>query len=304
MVHSRRRIRAFLVGAALLGSGALISGCGGSSNTSKKSASATTKRVSLVRAADVSAGATGFKLNMTMHIDAAGHSADVSANGSFTPKAHQGSLTMNIGGGALNGQTLQMQMVISGGTIYMKLPAALAAKVPGGKPWISIDTAQMGKALNMPGYGSILNSSSSVFDPGQYLDYLKAASDGSIQTVGQETIDGVQTTHYRAQVDFSKLPDAVPAAERPVMRQLIQALQAHHTKVGSFPVDVWIDGSNLVRKIAMTLDMTVNGQTLTEAITLDISDYGTQPAPTVPSPGQTTNLSSMMQQQGRSGISG
>ena len=298
MVRNRRRIRTFLMSAALLGSGALIAGCGGSSNNITKSASASTKHVSFVRAADVSSAAAGFKLNMAMHITTAGHSVEVNANGSFTPKARQGSMTMDLSG--LNGQNVQMQMVLSGGTMYMKLPASLAAKVPGGKPWISIDFSQMGKAMNIPGYGSMLNGSSGVFNPGQYLDYLKAASDGSVKDLGQETVDGVQTTHYQAQIDFAKLPDAVPAAQRPAIRQLVKLLQAH-AKLGTMPVDAWIDNSNLVRKVALTLNATVNGQQLNEAITLNITDYGTQPAPTVPSPDQTTNLSSMMQGSGLSG---
>ena len=304
MVRNRRRIRTFLMGAALVGSGALIAGCGGSSNNNtnnnSKSASAPTKHVSFVRAADVSSAAAGFKLDMAMHISAAGHSVDINANGSFTPKAHQGSMTMDLSGGALNGQTVQMQMVLSGGTMYMKLPPSLAAKVPGGKPWLSLNFSQIGKAMNIPGYGSMLNSSSGIYNPGQYLDYLKAAADGSVKDLGQETVDGVQTTHYQAQIDFAKLPDAVPAAERPAIRQLVKVLQAH-AKLSGIPVDAWIDNSNLVRKVALTLSGTVNGQPLNEAITLNITDYGTQPAPTVPSPDQTTNLSSMMQGAGISG---
>jgi hypothetical protein len=187
--------------------------------------------------------------------------------------------------------------VLSDDTIYMKFPASLTSQIPGGKPWISIDLAQLGQAAKLPGFSSLLSSTQTLNDPGQYLDFLRAAAAGSVTDVGQETIDGVQTTHYQAEIQFSKLAEALPAADRQGVQQLVSALEKKAT-VSDMPVDVWIDGADLVRRIKMNMSESVQGHTVTTEMTEDFSDYGTQPAPTVPSADETTNLLSLTKTAG------
>ena len=179
----------------------------------------------------------------------------------------------------------------------MKFPPALANDIPGAKPWLEINLDQVGKAAKMPGLGSLIDSTSTLNDPGEYLDFLRAAAAGSVTDVGQETIAGVQTTHYEANVDFSKLPDALPSADRQSVQQLVDALQ-QRASVADIPVDVWIDGSDLVRRIMMNMKETVEGHPVDTQFTENFSDYGAQPAPTIPSPGDTTNLMSYIKLNG------
>lgn len=271
--------------AAVIGSVTLISACGSASHK---------HTVSLARAADVSTGAAGYKMNMTIHEKVSGHTVALTANGSFTPKTHQGSMTMHMAiPGASGAQSLQLQLVMANDTIYVQLPPTLASKIPGHKPWVSINLSQLSKSMNLPGVGSMSNYSSTLSNPGQYLDFLRAAASGSVKNVGQQTIDGTQTTHYQADLEFSKLPDAVPASQRQAVQKLVATLQKR-AHVSDMPINVWIDSSNLVRRIALTLNETAAGHTISTAITENFTSYGTQPAPTVPSPNQTTNLLSLM----------
>ena len=98
---------------------------------------------------------------------------------------------------------LQLEAVIVPGSIYMKLPPQLASRIPGGKPWVQITLSQLGKAAGIPGLGSLINGSSSLTNPGQYLDYLRVAANGTVHDRGQATLNGVKTTHYQAIVDLA-----------------------------------------------------------------------------------------------------
>lgn len=298
MVLNARATRRLLIATALVGSGALIAGCGGSSNGGSSGHGGTGNggsktAISLRRAADISSDAAGYRLNMVMAESVAGQSINLSANGSYTPKSHQASMTLDIALPESVGGEQRFKMVMSKDTFYMKFPAALANQLPGGKPWFSISLDQLGKAAHVPGVGSLLSSSSSLNDPGEYLDFLRAAAAGSVTDIGQEQVDGVQTTHYQAQLQFSKLADAMPST----YKQMFSAL-GQKASVPDFPVDVWIDGSDLVRQIMMNVKATVAGHTVGVQVTENFSHYGIQPAPAIPSAVQTSNLLALMKSSG------
>lgn len=236
---------------------------------------------------------------MTMQIAVTGQGSgqktvDMTANGSFSPGSHMAQMVMSMqlptGTGT---QNVDLQMVLDGDTMYLKMPAELASQVPGGKPWVSMNLAQIGKASGIPGYGSLMNSSSSFTNPGQYLDFLRATTDGSVQDLGQETVDGVQTTHYQADVDLAKLPDAVPAADKQSVEQLTSMLQSKGVNT-QMPVDAWIDAKHQIRRLHITYTMSVSGESVAMDITENLSDYGPQPAPALPSTSETTNLNSVV----------
>jgi hypothetical protein len=296
-----RVTRRFLTAVALVGSGAGIAGCGGSSNKPANIVSASTgsshKTISLTRAADLSSDAAGYKLDMVMAETVSGQTINISANGSYTPKSHEASMTMDMALPAIAGGEQQFQMVLANDTLYMKFPTALTSQIPYGKPWMSFDLHSLSQAANLPGLGSLIDSSSTLSDPGEYLDFLRAATAGSVIDDGQETVGGVQTTHYQAELQFSKLPDALPAADRSSTQQLINGLESK-AKVPNFPADVWIDGSGLVRRIMMNMKETVLGHQADTQVTENFSDYGTQPPPTIPAAAQTTNLMSLVKAGG------
>ena len=254
--------------------------------------------MSLVRAANVSTAAAGYRATMALHETVPGVGGiDMTATGSFSPAAHAGAMSMQMQLPPSAGLgTLQLQMVLGRSAIYMKLPPQLATKLPSGKPWIYVNLDQAGKAVGIAGLGSLVTGTSSLSDPGQYLSFLRATSAGSVKDLGPATVNGVPTTHYHAELDLAKLPEAVPAAERPTVRQLVAAL-ANKGAAHQIPVDAWIDSSHLIRRIQMAFSepLGTTGQTAAIALTENVTQYGPQPAPAVPNARQTVNLLSLTQ---------
>ena len=269
-----------------------LAGCGGSSAGSPQ-----TTTDSLARAAYVSSSATGYEVALTMHETLADKTINMTENGSFTPAAGEGEVAINMSVPASEGGALQMDAVLNRGTMYLKLPSSVAGQIPGGKPWVSISFAELGKASGLSGLGSLMKSESSLNNPGQYLDFLHAAASGSVDNLGQDTVNGHDTTHYHAELDVSKLADAVPAQARQATEQLMAELQKDLPS-GQMPVDAWIDDSNLIRRLKMTYNMTIKGQPVAITMTENFLDYGPQPVPTVPDPGQTTDLLSLIKHSG------
>jgi hypothetical protein len=220
----------------------------------------------------------GYREAMTMTLTGA-NGMDVTANGkaSVDPSSHMAEITlaMNLPDSeqlvqALGSNTLRLTEIVDGTTIYMKLPSAVMGQLPTlGKSWISLNLAKLG---NLPDASSLFNSPSS--DPAEMLEYLRAASD-SVVAEGRQMVDGVETTKYQAEVDLSRVADALPSSEQPAAQEAISALEQEGAP-SSYPVDVWIDANKLVRKFEMSLDMTSSGQGVDIGIVANIFNYGPQ----------------------------
>jgi hypothetical protein len=283
----------------------LVGACGGSSSPPKQHV-ATVPASTLARAAYVSAGQSGYKAVIRMHETVGATHISMVGAGSFTPADHAGSMSMQMtlpgAAGAALGNNLNIDAVFEGGIFYMKMPSVIAGQIPGGKAWLKFNLGALGRLAGVAGLSSLTNESSTLDDPGQYLDYLRAAS-GKVKDLGQANVDGAPTTHYHAELDLNKLADAVPASSRAGVQQLVAQLKQRFS-AGSMPVDAWIDSSHRIRRIAMTYSLQVPnaGQTKV-SIATDFSDYGPQPKPAIPPASQTANLLSLLH-GGQSAISG
>lgn len=292
----RRHLGAFAAAVLVVPAALLAAGCGSSSNSSSSSsAPAKVSAAELTRAADVSTKVAGFKTVMSVaeSIPGAGK-ITMTGNGSFQA-SRVGSMTINMSMPAAASAglgNLTMTLILDHDAMYMKMPASLTSKLPGGKSWIEIDLAKLKGAAGGTGLSSLMSGDNQMTDPGQYFDYLRAVSSGSLQDLGSATVNGVQTTHYRAAVDLSKLVDAVPAAERAAMAKAL-ALMEKATSGATMPIDVWIDSNHLVRRIVLTETMSVAGKTETVDLQEDFPEYGPQPAPAIPPASQVTNLSAL-----------
>jgi hypothetical protein len=250
----------------------------------------------VAKAATVSNQAPGMRMKFVLRLTTPLLPAPIVGNGSgtFNLAGHSGSVTftMDLGGipqvtQLLGSSKLQIQEIVNGATLYLKLPPTLARNPSlHGKPWLKIDLARAARAAGIPGLSSLLSNPSSS-DPSQFLRYLRATS-GGVTKVGTQSVDGFQTTEYRAQINLDRVPDAAPAADRAQIRQTIAALErvAH---IHAMPVKVWIDGHHLVRRMELSFAETVSGQSLNAAIRIDIPQYGPQPAPQLPPASQVAD---------------
>lgn len=186
----------------------------------------------------------------------------------------------------LGSETLRIDMILSGGRLYTKLPAAATGQLSLiGKRWIAFDLSKAGPSLSSLG-GNPMSS-----DPSQMLQYMRAVSD-SVVAEGNASVDGFKTTHYRATLDLSKVLSALPSQDRTAVQRALSAMQ--RLGVSTIPVDVWVDATRLVRRVRMALDIHgPSGQNLSETMTEDLFDYGPQPKPTPPPSDQVASVGAL-----------
>jgi hypothetical protein len=191
-----------------------------------------------------------------------------------------------------SGGALHMNIILRDRTLYMRMPAILAAKLPGSRPWLKLDASKLGSGMGTGGLGSLFDSPG-MQDPSQFLQYLRGVS-GNVTKVGTDVVGGVRTTHYRASIDLEKALSRLSGSNAAAGRRLGQLFKALlHS--GQLPVDVWIDSSDHVRRMAFHMNASVgSGQSMTMAMQLTIPQYGPQPEPQAPPAGQVTDLGSMM----------
>jgi hypothetical protein len=292
-VYARRRPRATAVALGVAGvvAALLVSGCGSSSVTGIIDP--------VAKAATASTAAPGYRMTMTMQMTSPALPAPLTASGSgsFDVRDRAGAFTMSMRfpnlpqlKQVLGSDSMQIKEVLKGLTVYLHMPAVLASRLPGAKPWIKVDLAKQAAAMGMSGLSSFGSPMSS--DPSQFLQYLRAVS-GRVTKVGIATVAGYKTTQYRATIDLSKVANRVPAANRAAVARSIASLESM-THLKQLPVNVWIDGNHLVRRLVLNMNMTVTqGQSMAMAMQMTIPHYGPEPAPSAPPASQVSDISAL-----------
>lgn len=171
----------------------VLAACGSGSKSSQ---------VKLSPAAYVKHAAAKSAQATSEHVDLKGSAAFqgqqlvITGSGDFDNSTHQGSMTAHA---TVAGLDLQIDEVLDGTNLYMKSPL-FAATLPAGKTWLKLDLQKIGNAKGID-FNALLSQ-----NPSQAFTQLQAI--GNVTTVGDETIGGAATTHYRVTVDPSKLPQS------------------------------------------------------------------------------------------------
>lgn len=208
----------------------------------------------IAAAADSATEAGSSRMTMTMAMSVSGQSLELTGEGVFDYDEQVGEMTMTIGGAGLPDEQ-SMETIIDGTYLYMKMPAALG----GDGGWVRMDMTSVAGGANQFSQ-----------DPSQYLSFLRGASD-EIEEVGTEEIDGVTTTHYKAELSFDKILEQAPDEEAADVRAQLEALGG---ELDSIPSDVWIDEDGLPRRMQLDMSIEAQGQTADMEITMDLFDYG------------------------------
>jgi hypothetical protein len=281
---------------------AVAAGCGSSSGSNSSAPAAPSQARFLASASVKSTGTPSMKTALTVSMLSAklpGGRVDMTATGALDNQNHlldmkldMSKFATQLGAGAALGNPSDWVGEEIGdfgngrAVVYMSLPF-LTKLLPGGKPWIKLDLAAIGKKAGI----DLSQFTQLATDPTQMVGWLRAVS-GDVKTVGTEKIDGVETTHYEATVDLSKYTDLVPAAQRDQVRKAIDQLeQAAHAS--TFPMHVWVGKDGLVRQVRTVLTETIQGQTLNVVTSERFSDFGAPVDITVPTADQVTDLSSL-----------
>jgi LppX_LprAFG lipoprotein len=178
------------------------------------------------------AGANGMRLSMT-------------GSGDFQNDPQLGELTLSFASGS---GSSSIHEVMKDWTVYMSSPL-FSRFLPDGKTWMSLDMKKATKAL-----GVDITSFSSQ-SPAHTLEQLR--SSGSVVRVGRARVGGVLTTHYRATVDLSKVPNGDKIVKL--------------TGIRSEPVEVWVGGDGLLRRVQLAYTAPAQGGVKMQ---MDFSHYG------------------------------
>ncbi|MFN2614746.1 MAG: hypothetical protein ABR552_08040 [Actinomycetota bacterium] len=209
------------------------------------------------------------RLSMTGTVSAQGQSLNISGSGLTNFKDRFGSITMTMSGLPQVGN-LKMELIFSGTTIYMKLPAALRAQAGSqfNKPWIKMDLSKVAGGANPFG-------SSSTSDPTAFLDMLSSVS-SNVHSAGTLRLDGVTTTEYDADIDLNKAAANYPESTKKLIEQFKTA------NGSTLPVKVWIGDDKLVRRESFSWKLSSSGTAATMDMQIDLSDYGVAVFETLP----------------------
>jgi len=198
----------------------------------------------------------------------------------------------------MSGDDMVMEYVIDTDAMYMRAPffATMFGSMPPGTDvgeaaglveafgqlgddWGRVDIAALGSTLPGEAAGSL--GGGQTYDPTVFLDMIRASDD--VEELGTDTIDGTEVTGLAADVSMADMLEAQgmsPDDLGPGSEDLPEA---------SFPIEVWVDGEDLIRRIDFSFDSEALTDVAEEsgedvgsldtagfgmAMTMDFSDYG------------------------------
>jgi hypothetical protein len=226
-----------------------LAACGGGSKSGSSSHGAATPLQIVQRAGKKTAAVSSEHLDMVVTASVQGQNVKVTGNGDFDNTKHVGSVVAHA---AVQGIDLQIDEVLSGSLLYMKSPF-FAAMLPKGKTWLKLDLAKAAKTKGID-FDSLVSQ-----DPSRNFTELQASRDAV--RVGDETVDGAPSTHYRGHVDISKIPQGAKIQRT--------------TGVNYGPYDVWIGRDDgLVHRLITSYSYNVAGERQTANLTMNFSNFG------------------------------
>ena len=173
--------------------------------------------------------------------------------------------------------TEPMQIVTIGDTAYINW--GLFALFLGADGWIEMPASETGDVTG--GFGFGVDSTS----PYETLNQLDEA-EADFQEIGRESVNGADTTHYRAIVDFEKAREQMSPEE---VAELEEAFGANQPEI---PIDIWIgdDGYVYRYQFAFTNDGTEDMEGFESVTaTFEMFDFNSDVVIEAPDPSEVTS---------------
>jgi hypothetical protein len=276
---------------------AALTACGASDTVSQSfdpvaAAATKTSRVST----------THMSLTATMSAPGVAGSLQFTGSGAIDNARRRGSMTLDMSGiaqsmpaaGGLNDPSLWRGQYVfdfsKGMVVYMSFPFMTRA-LAGGKRWVRMDLASMSKQMGLD-LDQLMQMNQS--NPAQQLDYLRAVS-GRFTKLGTGRVRGVAATRYRTTVDMTKYPELVPKEQRAAMRQSIRKL-IEATGQPTYPVEVWIDAKQLIRRMSLRMTMQVPAGETSMAMSMDFYGFGRPVSVRLPRAADTVDMAELIAQ--------
>jgi hypothetical protein len=258
-------MRRLFLGAIAVALAVTLAGCG----DAKKSSGAKPVSADLIAAAAAKSTKTG-SVEADFKISGAG--VNGSGSGVFnTGPSRSGQLKMKVN---VRGMSVPIDSVITGNVLYMRSSIFRQLGLSPDKQWVKLDLGRLAQQRGID-LSSLANASPT---PASALSYLRGA--GKVREVGSESVNGVDTTHYKVTVDLERAAAKSSGSEGQSLRRLIQ-----ETGVRRLPVDVWVDDKGYVRKVRYAQRAAAQGKSVD--VTMNLHDYGA-PVTVKPPPASAT----------------
>lgn len=166
------------------------------------------------------------------------------------------------------------------------------------RPWVRLDLADVGDGS---GEVAVLTgeaaSSVVAIPPSLIVDLAAGALTGSIETVGTEDLDGVETTHYRVNVSIEKALEDVRRSRYPEdRRELIERfIELLGVDGDVHAAEVWLDTDGGLRRFSVALTQRpVIKVEFALVVTVDITEIGGTYDVAEPTPEQVLSVDSVV----------
>jgi hypothetical protein len=189
-----------------------------------------------------------------------------------------------------DGRRIRMEEIMTADGTVMYLRSPRTGELPAGKEWIRIDVVKASQRL---GVDPTALPQASQNDPAEVLRFLRAVSD--VKPVEFERLDGVTTIHHKAKVDLRRYPDLAPAHRRADARRSVRRLIELMGGRSTMPMDVWVDETKLVRRIAIDMDARLpGGRSMKTTLDLRFSNFGSDVDVELPQEGKTIDYDDLV----------
>lgn len=241
-----------------------------------------------VSAAERSAGATSARFEGSIAMEALPELGDAAItfsggfDGTITEMSMDMSELMAAGGDdvppELGEGFSDIGFIFDGEQAYMKFP--LFALMGAGTGWVALPTDD---AFAATGFGE-LGAGNPIADMEAF-----AAAGADVTELGDETVRGVATTHYRVEFDGDDLAALGDESGSESLKDL---------ETDSLPVDFWIGDDGLVYRYVVVLDSETLSAGESEdfkslTITYEIFDYDVAFEIALPEPSEVTDISDL-----------
>jgi LppX_LprAFG lipoprotein len=256
--------------------------CGGADDGGSAAPEATqpSPEAPIVQAATRTAKSSSARFSFTASMSGGALTGSWSGEGAFA--SERGRMTLDFSGlgtGAGVFASSKTEVILDGLVAYLNVPPSLAQVLPEGKAWIKIDLAKLGEAQGVD-LAQLMQFNQA--NPNGVLGYLHGAT-ADFETVGEEKVRGVATTHYRGTIDLRKVAAQGSSETRKSYEQIIEI-----SGTNRIPMEVWIDGDGLARRVKYAQPLGSGQGKLTLA--MDLYDFGVEVNVKTPSEDQTLDL--------------
>ncbi|MEU9331988.1 DUF1396 domain-containing protein [Streptomyces sp. NPDC048290] len=125
-----------------------------------------------------------------------------------------------------------------------------AAKEMDGKSWIKFDLAALGAGDELSELGG---ASQADKNPASEAGFMAGAE--NVEEVGTETVDGVETTHYRGDITLADLRESFKDENKATREAREKSLEQYEDMgIDKMTMDMWVDGDERTKQFQLRGD--------------------------------------------------